>query len=179
MRSKWILLSSLLLVLAILGPACSRQGNGNSGTTATAQGGSDDPGGSVTGSRVDGATEPHPPGGPMNFEKAAVTNVLELFHTNNPTAFWTRPVDLSGVTVQQIFADGHFIVVGPDKDHTLPVQMGELHREIKVGQKIDIVGVIDPIGRDKTQWNVQLEEQKVLAQHSIFIQARSIKPSPQ
>jgi hypothetical protein len=115
----------------------------------------------------------------MNFEKAAVTNLSQLFNTNNPTAFWTRAVNLSRVTVQQVFKDGHFIVIGTDKDHALPVQMIELHPEIKVGQKVDLSGVINPTGHDKTQWNVRPEEQNVLAQHSIFIQERSIRPSRQ
>jgi hypothetical protein len=160
--------------MTFLAPACSRQANNNS-----AQGGSDDPGSSLTSGVVDGTTEPHLPGPPMNFEKAAVTNLSQLFNTNNPTAFWTRAVNLSRVTVQQVFKDGHFIVIGTDKDHALPVQMIELHPEIKVGQKVDLSGVINPTGHDKTQWNVRPEEQNVLAQHSIFIQERSIRPSRQ
>lgn len=111
----------------------------------------------------------------MNYQKPAVTNLSELFNTNNPTAFWTRTVYLSGVTVQQVFKDGQFIVVGPDKNHALPVQLGELHPELKPGRKVDITGVIDPTGDDKSQWNVRPEELQVLSQHPIFIQERSLK----
>lgn len=178
MTSKWILLSNLLLALALLEPACSQKaGENNSASSSTAQGGSDDPGSSVTGGRVDGATEPPPPGPPMNYQKAPVTDISELFHTNNPTAFWTRVADLSGVTVQQVFSDGHFILVGSDKVHTLLVQMDELHPGLKAGQKVDIKGIINPTGHDKSQWNVRPDEQQALAQHSIFIQARSVQSS--
>jgi len=164
--------------MGLLEPACSQKGSDvNSGSTATAQGGSDDPGSSITGGRVDGATEPPPPGVPMNYQKAAVTNISELFNTNNPAAFSTRAAELSGVTVQQVFPDKHFIAVGSDKDHSLMVQMGELHPEIKAGQKVDIRGVINPTGHDISQWNVQPEEQQALAHHPIFLQERSIKMS--
>ena len=169
-RFNWILLLGLLAATTCLVPACSRQGN-----SASAQGGSDDPGNTVTSGVVDGATVPQPPGSPMKYEQAPVTDVSVFFTTNNPTAFWSRSVNLTGVTVQQVFKDGHFIVVGPDKDHALPVQLSELHPEIKVGQKIDLSGVVDPIGQDKTQWNVAPDEQNVLAQHQIFIQERSLK----
>jgi hypothetical protein len=169
-RCNWILLSGFLLATTFLAPACSRQSDNNS-----AQGGTDDSGSSING----GAAEPRPPGPPMNFEKAAVTNLSQLFNTNNPTAFWTRPVDLSGVTVQQVFKDRQFIVVGSDKEHAVPVQLIESHPDIKPGQKLDLTGVINPTGHDKTQWNVLPEEQKLLAQHSIFIQERTIKPSRQ
>ncbi len=164
----------MLAATTFLLPACSRQDNNGS-----AQGGSDDPASSVTGGAVDGATVPQPPGSPMKYQQAPVTDISAFFNTNNPTAFWSRSVDLAGVTVQQVFKDGHFIVVGSDKEHALPVQMSELHPETKPGQKVDLTGVDDPTGHDKSQWNVRPEEQQILAQHSIFIQARSIKTSAQ
>ena len=173
-KFNWILLSGLLAATTYLVPACSRQGN-----SATGQGGSDDPGGSLASGTVDGATEPRPPGAPMKYQQAPVTDMSVFFNTNNPTAFWSRSVNLSGVTVQQVFKDGHFIVVGTDKDHALPVQMSELHPEIKVGQKIDLSGVVNPTGHDKSQWNVEPAEQQVLGQHQIFIQERSIKTAGQ
>jgi hypothetical protein len=176
-RCNWTTLGSVLTATAILASACSREGNGKSGPGA--QGGSADPGSSVSGGVVDGATEPRLPGPPMNFEKAPVTNLFELFHTNNPEAYWTRAIQLSGVTVQQIFPDKQFIVIGPDNDHTLLVQMFGSHPEIKTGGKVDVAGIIDPIGFDKTQWNVTADEQKILARHSIYIQARSIQASRQ
>lgn len=162
----------MLLITALLESACSRQGDANS-----AQGGSDDPRASITGAVIDGATEPRPPGPPMKYEQPPITDMAVFFNTNNPMAFWSRSVNLTGVTVQQVFQDRHFILVGPDKDHALPVQLIESHPEIKPGQKIDLTGVVDPVGGDKTQWNVLPAEQNALGKHSIYIQERSLKLS--
>jgi hypothetical protein len=161
-----------MLAILFLEPSCSRQDEGSSAASAQpAQGGSADPGGG----KIDGATAPAAPGGPMKYEKPPVTDISELFNTNNAEALWTRGIDLTGVTVQQIFADKQFILVGPDKEHSVMVQVSEQHPEINVGQKVDVTGVINPTGRDKTQWNVSPDEQKLLTQHSIFVLAKSIR----
>ena len=172
-----ILLSGFLSAATVFVPACSQKDNGSSG--APAQRGSADPTNNLTNATVDGETVPRPPGPPMNYQKAPLTSISELLDTNNPAVFWSRTIELSGTTVQQVFADGHFIVVGPDKDHTVAVQVEQLHPEIKVGQKVDISGIIDPTGTDKTQWNIAPDEKKALTQHSVFIQGRSIQLSKQ
>lgn len=175
-QCNWILLAGFLLATIILEPACSKQGSTDSDSAGQpAQGGSADPASSLTSGKIDGATVPQAPGAPMNYEKQAVTNIQELFNTNNAGAYWTRGADLTGVTVLQIFSDKQFLIVGSDKEHTLLVRLEQLHPEIKVGQKVDLYGVINPTGSDKSQWNVHPDTQNAIGEHSIFISAKTIR----
>src|SRR4051794_24699058 len=107
-RCHWILCSSFLLGILVLQPSCSREGS-TSSPTPQAAGGSADPGGGT----IDGATVPSAPGAAMKYQQPAVTDISELFKTNNPEAYWTRSINLTGVTVQQVFSDHQFILVGP------------------------------------------------------------------
>jgi len=171
---KLILLLSSLLAVVYVEPACSRHDQGNSGQTSEpARGGSADPGGG----NVSGSTAPTLTGRTMEFENPPLTDISQIFSLTNPNpqALWTRPVDLTGVTVQEVLPSKQFILIGSDKQDSMLVQVGGAHVELKPGQKVDLKGVIDPLGKDKSQWNVGPEEMQVLNQHTMFISANSIQ----
>lgn len=61
--------------------------------------------------------------------------------------------------------------------HAVPVQIGGLHPEIKEGEKINVSGMIDPLGKDRSQWNVTPAERQALEGYTIFIRPASITPA--
>jgi hypothetical protein len=167
--------SCLFLGIVFLGSSCSREGADNSTASGqAAQGASADSGGGTT----SGATAVMPPGPPMKFEQPPVTNLSQIYSSTNPESFWTRSADFADVTVQEILPGRQFILVGTDKDHTLVVQLNQTHPELKPGQKVEVMGIIDPLGKDKSQWNVSAVELQVLERHSIFVREVSIRPAP-
>jgi hypothetical protein len=118
---------------------------------------------------MSGASAPAIPGPPLKFEQAPITNISQILNSTDAESFWTRTVNLSNVTVQQIFRHEQFVMVGPDPDHTLVVQLSRSRPGLKPGEKISVAGIIDPLGKDKSQWNVPAPEEKILKQHQIFI----------
>lgn len=156
-----------LSAVMLLVPSCSREGN----SAQPARGGSADPGDGT----MSGASAPAVPGPAMTFQLPPVTSLSEIFSATNVEALSTRTVQLTGATVQQVFPDGHFMAIGPDSEHTLMVQFSGLHPEIKAGQKVDVMGIIDPLGKDKSQWNVSPAEQQVLDRHNVFVREVTIR----
>lgn len=151
--------------------SCSRQGPAPSAATGNAPAGSaNTPGGAAT-----GQANSQQPGPPMTFERPPMTDLRPLL-TNDTEAFWTRTIDVSNVQVQRVFANGEFLLVGPDSTNTVVVQVRESHPEIKVGQRVDISGIIDPIG-SISQWNVSPQAHQMLAGHTMFISGDSVKPA--
>lgn len=160
---------AVLLAAAFVVCSCSKQNSGNSTSSAQPpRGAAQDPGGGT----VSGATAPQMPGAPMSFEKPPITDIGELVNSTNNQGLWTRTVNLSGVTVQRRL--GSFILVGPDKNHVVPVQLGGQSSKVEPGQKVNVGGMIDPLGKDKSQWNGNPDVQKDLSSYSIFIRATTI-----
>lgn len=112
----------------------------------------------------------------MKFQLPPITNLQEILATNEQN-LWTRTVNLSDVKVQRFLNDKHFLLIGRDGGQTVLVQLGGLHPEIKEGQKVNISGMIDPLGKDLSQWNVSPADRQVLARHTMFIRPASITPA--
>lgn len=154
------------------GTSCSRQGaNSNSGSSSSS-------GGAESGRGASTEQQTNQPSGPiMTFQEASITDVRKIVGTNNSEAFWTRRVNLSGVTVQRNLHDEGFIVIGTDDQHTVLVQLEKPQPELREGQKVDVTGTINPIGKDLSQWNVKPVDRQVFQGHTMFISATSVTPS--
>lgn len=113
----------------------------------------------------------------MKFQEAPITDVGKIVEISNSEAFWTRPVNLSGVTVQRNLHDEGFILIGIDDQHTVLVQVDKPRPELREGQKVDLTGIIDPMGKDLSQWNVKPADRQVFQGHTMFISATSVTPS--
>ena len=148
--------------------SCSKE---NGTTPSGPGGGAESAGGAAAGQ--DGSQMATPP---MGFQLPPITDLHQLLATNGE-AFWTRNVELSHVMVQRVLSDKQFILIGPDNSQTVPVQLNGSHPEIKEGREVDISGIIDPLGKDLSQWDVPPPERQALAGHTMFIRAVSIKPS--
>lgn len=110
----------------------------------------------------------------MQFQLPPITDLHQLL--TNGEVFGTRNVDISHAMVQQVFSDQQFVMVGPDTSQTVAVELNGLYPQIKEGQEINVLGIIDPLG-DLSQWNILPAERQALAGHTMFIRAVSIKPS--
>jgi hypothetical protein len=166
---------SLLPLLTVIGlgfgvASCFRDGANNNAET-TSRGSAESAGGQASG------TDVKPPGPPMTFEQPAVTDLQDLFRSTNAQALWTRTLNASGVKVQQISQDKQFMLVGPDAQHSVVVQMKELQPEIKMGQTVDVTGVINQLGQDLSQWNVSPEDRQMMAGRTLFVRANSVRAS--
>lgn len=113
----------------------------------------------------------------MKFQEPPITDLRKILNTNDSDAFWTRSVNLSDVTVQRNLHDEGFILIGTDDQHTVLVQLDKPHPEFREGQKVNVTGRINPLGKDLSQWNVKPADQQVFQGHTMFISATSVIPS--
>lgn len=111
----------------------------------------------------------------MNSALPPLTDLRQFLDSSNQVTFWTRRVDWSGVTVQRNLHDEGFILVGPDNDHTVLVRLEKAHPELREGQKVDLTGIVDPMGKDLSQWNVKPADREVFQGHTMFISASLVK----
>lgn len=155
---------SLIFVVSLSGFICSCSQENSPG------GGAESAGGAAAGQESSPNAAP-----PMRFQLPPITDLHQLL-TTNAEAFETRNVDISHAMVQRIFRDKQFALIGPDDSHTVPVELNGLYPQIKEGQEINVLGIIDSLG-DPSQWNVLPAERQTLAGHTMFIRAISIKPS--
>src|SRR5215469_4480489 len=172
MRRGLYLRLILIGTMVGIGVSCSRQGEENSNSAQSPpSGGAESGGGSMAGQQTNQT-------GPiMKFEQPPITDVRMVVGTNNSEALWTRSVNLSGVTVQQNLHDEGFILIGTDDQHTVLVQLDKPHPKLGEGQKVDLTGTIDPMGKDLSQWNVKPADRQVFQEHTMFISATSVAPS--
>ena len=159
-----------MIALGFGAASCFRDASNNN-AESTSRGSAETPGGQASG------TDVKPPGAPMTFEQPAVTDLRDIFSNTNAQVFWTRTLNVTGVKVQRISKDKQFMLIGPDSQHAVVVQMKELQPEIKPGQNVDVAGTIDHLGQDLSQWNVSPEDRQMMTGRSIFVRATDVKAS--
>lgn len=109
-------------------------------------------------------------GAPMEFQQPALTSVSQILANTNPAALTTRTVQLGSVSVQRVFSP-QYILVGPDANQTVVVRLKELHPGIQAGQKMNISGMIEQLGEDLSQWQLNPEYKVIVGRYPIFINA--------
>src|SRR4051812_7228171 len=122
--SRTFLLSGFLMALAVVGLSCDRQNMGGAETKSDSR---------------SGAEIAHPT---MTFEKPPLTSLDQILSSTNAEGFWTRSINVSGAKVQQILRDKQFLTVGPGPGRTVVVRLRDSHPEIKVGQSLDLAGIV-------------------------------------
>ena len=113
----------------------------------------------------------------MTYDQPSLTSVTEILAASNPVALATRSVQLMGVPVQQVFSPQYFLV-GHDSAHVIVVRSKELYPNLKSGQNVNIVGVIEQLGQDLSQWQLDPKYKAVVGQHPIFINAIQVTVTP-
>lgn len=164
MRERALFLVFIVFLSGLI-CSCSKENQPPSGPSGSAE----SAGGAIKGQEGSQMSTP-----PMRFQLPPLTDLHQLL--TNGDVFQTRNVDISHAMVQRVFSDKQFVLVGPDDSHTVPVQLNGLYPQIKEGQEINVLGIVDPLG-DTSQWNVLPTERQALAGHTMFIRAVSVKPS--
>lgn len=109
-------------------------------------------------------------GAMMEYQRAPITQIREALNISNAAALTSRPVDLADVPVQRILTP-QYVLVGPDQNHVLVVRLKELAPGLKAGQHLAINGVLEPLGKDLRQWELDSESREIVGQHTVFVNA--------
>ena len=129
--------------------------------------------GSPNGRGLSPATGPE-----MTYNRPPLTSIGEILsQSNQVVALATQSVQLTGVPVQQVFSPQYFMV-GPDATHGIVVRSKELYPNLKPGQNVNIAGMIQQLGEDLSQWQLDPKNKAIVGQHPIFINAIQVTVNP-
>ena len=106
---------------------------------------------------------------------AALTQLRQLTAAPEPALLAGRPVNLSGVPVQQVVGE-HLIAVGSANDQPIYVRTFQPVSGIRVGQSVNLSGVVRRVPQSLANLNLDQASNVQLQNQPIYVDALSVTP---